>query len=108
MTASEPNNLILSDFADDPDMVEIIEEFVGEIPERIAALQAAFDSDDTHAVASLAHQLKGSGGGYGFNQVSEAAGRLENAARSPSQHDLETIRVELNRLVSFCSRLAVR
>ncbi len=37
---------------------------------------------------TLAHQLKGAGGGYGFAQITEAAGRLEQTLKSGASDTL--------------------
>jgi len=69
------------------------------LPSRIAALASARDQDDEEARATIrriAHALRGSGGTYGFPEISEAAGAVENAdpAEMPRRLDalLETLR----------------
>ena len=79
---------IRSAFEDDPDMMEIVREFVDEAPERADQLEALLQADDLPALQTLAHQLKGAGGGYGFPQITEAAASLEQAlseSAEPSQ-----------------------
>jgi len=72
---------IRSIYEDDPDMLEIVREFVAELPERVAALERELEAGRLQEVQTLAHQLKGAGGGYGFAQVTEAAGALEQALK---------------------------
>jgi len=50
---------------------------VGELPDKIAALEKAIGGQDIAAVATLAQQLKGSAGGYGFPSITQAAKVLE-------------------------------
>ncbi|MCH8251300.1 MAG: Hpt domain-containing protein [Planctomycetes bacterium] len=40
----------------DGDLVETVETFVSELPDRIAAIEAAIDGQDLAALATLAHQ----------------------------------------------------
>ncbi|MFT5425027.1 MAG: HPt (histidine-containing phosphotransfer) domain-containing protein [Phycisphaerales bacterium] len=68
---------LVSDFADDPSMTEIISEFVAELPDRISAIRAAVSQGDSSQVRRLAHHLNGAGGGYGFPIISEAAAVVE-------------------------------
>lgn len=68
---------IRSIYADDPDMQELVEEFVSELPERARRLEEILDEADLVELQRLAHQLKGAGGGYGFPQITEAAAALE-------------------------------
>jgi CHASE3 domain sensor protein/CheY-like chemotaxis protein len=64
-TMSIPQNssdVLVSELADDEDMLELIEMFVGDFPDRIAELERAIDERDIAELARLAHQLKGSAG----------------------------------------------
>jgi signal transduction histidine kinase/DNA-binding response OmpR family regulator len=72
---------VVSDFADDPDMTELIEKFTGGLPAQIKRLEDALEANDREAVRRFAHQLKGSAGGYGFSTITAAAARLEDDAR---------------------------
>lgn len=83
---SGENGLTVSDgpltscYANDPEMREIITLFVAEIPERRRELTDAWTGGDLSRVRTLAHQIKGAAGGYGFPDISVAAARLETAA----------------------------
>lgn len=73
---------IRSAYEEDPDMLEIVREFAHELPERIAKLETLVAGCEHAALQTLAHQLKGAGGGYGFGQITEAAALLEQALKS--------------------------
>ena len=73
---------IYSDFGDDPEMAELIEYFVKTMPAKIATFEECVAAKDWAAVERLAHQLKGSAGGYGFHSITQQALRVEQAARS--------------------------
>ena len=72
---------IRSRYADDPDMLEIVREFAQELPERAASLDALLKAERLSELQTAAHQLKGSGGGYGFPEITECAARLEQALK---------------------------
>jgi len=72
---------IRSQFEDDPDMLEIVCEFVAEFPAKAAAMEACLSGDDLDHLKVMAHQLKGAGGGYGFPQITAAAASLEQALK---------------------------
>jgi HPt (histidine-containing phosphotransfer) domain-containing protein len=72
---------IRSTYESDPDMVELVAEFAAELPARAARLQELLDRAAWDELRTLAHQLKGAGGGYGFPRVSEVAAVLEQALR---------------------------
>ena len=73
---------IVSLLMNDPDLAQLVEEFVVELPERLAVLQAAAEKQNWLEVRRLAHQLKGAGGSYGFPAISEAAAWAEDAAKN--------------------------
>jgi CheY-like chemotaxis protein/HPt (histidine-containing phosphotransfer) domain-containing protein len=73
---------IESAYADDPDMVEVIDGFVAALPERIGALLDSFAGGDYETLERLAHQLKGAGGSYGYPLLTQQARKLEQAARA--------------------------
>ncbi|MFQ5513564.1 MAG: Hpt domain-containing protein [Myxococcota bacterium] len=76
---------IRSEYEDDPDMLDIVQEFAAELPERAAALEACLGGGDLATLQTLAHQLKGAGGGYGFPQITGAAAQLESALKAGAQ-----------------------
>jgi len=73
---------IRSAYEDDPDMLEIVREFAHELPDRIARVESLLAALDFAGLQTLAHQLKGAGGGYGFPIITEAAAALERALKS--------------------------
>jgi HPt (histidine-containing phosphotransfer) domain-containing protein len=73
---------IRSTYEADPDMLEIVCEFAHELPTRAEMLEALLAARAFAELQTLAHQLKGAGGGYGFNQITEVAARLEQALKS--------------------------
>ncbi|UCG32608.1 MAG: Hpt domain-containing protein [Phycisphaerales bacterium] len=72
---------IVSELASDPDMVELVEFFVHELPARAAALETCLAQGDYKQLVRLAHQLKGAAGGYGFPTITEKAAVVEQKAR---------------------------
>lgn len=64
---------IQSAFRDDPEMIGIVATFLEELPRRISCLDAWFLQSDLVSFRGLVHQLKGAGGGYGFDVISEQA-----------------------------------
>lgn len=97
---------ILSEFASDSEMLELIQSFVDEMPDRISELEAAWRSEDAETLERVAHQLKGASAGYGFAIVGEAAAELE-ATMKAIDNDLEAASNEFKQLVDLCSRAAI-
>lgn len=94
---------IISLYADDRDMAGIVRNFVSGLPARLKTLEAAAADGDLQKIAALAHDLKGTGGGFGFPAISEAAEAVEKAARSKGAETQECS-LQLKELQSVCER----
>ncbi len=97
-----PADAIVSEFADDPYMKEIIGNFVVNLHNYCDDLNDAVVSSDREKLRRLGHNIAGSAGGYGFPMISEAAKVVENMIKDES--DLEAIALEVDSLVTLCRR----
>ncbi len=93
---------IYSTLGGDGVLTEIVEMFVDEMPDRIAALSDQLNRSDWEALCRMAHQLKGSAGSYGFEPISPCAGRLEDSIREDRPE--EQIHQAVAELVDMCRR----
>jgi HPt (histidine-containing phosphotransfer) domain-containing protein len=70
----------------DLELDDLKREFLAEADEKVRELQAKLDGDSSpeawDRITYLAHQLKGSGGSYGFQRISTDAAALETAVES--------------------------
>ncbi len=62
---------------DDPDMRDIVLEFLDSLRQRIQDFHAAHQAADWARLRTLAHQLKGAGGSYGYDAITGVAARME-------------------------------
>jgi CheY-like chemotaxis protein len=93
---------LISEFADEPDMLELIDCFLSELPERLREIESADGEQNLAVLASLAHKLKGAAGGYGYSTITEAARTLEQRARASD--GVEAIRRAVAELKRLCAR----
>jgi len=68
-----------SSFATDPEMIEIVREFALELPGRADHLEKLVSAGALDELRVMAHQLKGAGGGYGFEEITQLAAAVERA-----------------------------
>jgi len=94
------DHTLVSEFANDPDMLELVEAFVSELPLKVEAFERTLTSNDLDTLAKLAHQLKGSAGGYGFPTITEAASRVERDCKS--HQTLDQINQQVHDLITLC------
>lgn len=103
---SQTTEPVYSTFADDPDFDELLELFLESIAEKRAHLTESFDGGDFEQLRTVAHQLKGAGGGYGFDGLTEVARELENACKADVA-DVDRIGEELDRVFAYMSRITI-
>jgi HPt (histidine-containing phosphotransfer) domain-containing protein len=70
---------IISSLIHHPRMKVIIGEYVRQFPEIVDRLLDLLERADLANLRRLAHQLRGTGGGYGFDALSELAGKVEDS-----------------------------
>ncbi|MEZ6233110.1 MAG: Hpt domain-containing protein [Phycisphaerales bacterium] len=97
---------LVSEFAGDPEMQELVEFFVSALPERIDAIRGALGEQRFRDLQRLAHQMKGAAGGYGFPAIGTAAGALEGTLKQNEQPPLDQVRGEVDALIALCNRAA--
>jgi len=91
---------LVSDLADDPDMRPLVEQFVAQLAQRMAALDGSRAPADRDALKSISHQLKGAAGGYGFDPITEAARTVERfASAGGTQNEVESA---VDHLIALC------
>lgn len=92
--------VLYSEFGLDPDLGEIVELFVQEMPDRVATLLDCLGAGDREGLRRVAHQLKGAAGSYGFQSISPCAADVENRIRQGAPE--EQIRQGVDILVEMC------
>jgi HPt (histidine-containing phosphotransfer) domain-containing protein len=85
----------VSPLREDPELADLVAEFVAELPQRVGAMERAAAGGAWEEVRRLAHQLKGAGGSYGFPAISAAAREVENATREPTRVGEALVRLGL-------------
>lgn len=104
---------IFSEFAGDPDMKELIELFMQELPTRVEAIRQAQASGDSATLTRLTHQLRGASAGYGYATLGTAAGQVEDRLRglasagTPGSDTMAKIGAEISQLIDLCRRVTM-
>lgn len=110
--ASEATQKILSQFAADPDMIELVEMFVDEMPARVRTIEEQWQTHSLNDLRRTAHQIKGASGGYGFPLVGQVAAKLEHALTcvldKESTADLSELQRQVDALIQACNRVSVK
>jgi HPt (histidine-containing phosphotransfer) domain-containing protein len=70
----------------------------------VARMRDALSAGDLGRVQIIGHQMKGSGGGYGFDNLSALGSEIEQAAMA---QDLEALRGHISSLERFLEEVEV-
>jgi signal transduction histidine kinase/DNA-binding response OmpR family regulator len=88
-----------SEFASDPEMKDLVDEYVQRLPEEVSKLIALLQAQQIEPLRRVAHQLKGSGGGYGFGKITELAAVADKSIKESAP--IDRLRTEIDSLISY-------
>jgi HPt (histidine-containing phosphotransfer) domain-containing protein len=88
----------------DPDLEDLVPGFLDNRRKDAAALARAAQTGDIKTVRLLGHRMKGDGGGYGFQEISDIGEALDQAAR---REDWKVIAEKINALTAFLAHVDV-
>lgn len=97
---SIPDTLISELLRDDPDMFDLVDEFVEGLHDRITEFRSAHEKLEWDNLASLAHQLKGAGGSYGYAELSRLGKTMEDSFRNHSAAEFTLWMQRFEQLIS--------
>lgn len=88
----------------DRDLADIIPIFLANRRKDLETLRTALTSRDFSTIRMLGHRMKGDGGGYGFDAITEIGGAMELAA---GRHDHPAIERLIAHLEDFLARVTI-
>jgi CheY-like chemotaxis protein/HPt (histidine-containing phosphotransfer) domain-containing protein len=89
-----PRAKLRSTFAGDPDMQELLQEFVSRLPQRVERMMELLRDQEIEQLRQVVHQLKGAGGGYGFGEITHRAADVEKTIKAGAGLDAVTAQIE--------------
>ncbi len=75
----------------DPEIADIIPVFLESRAEDVVSLQEVLGQRDFEAVRILGHSMRGAGGGYGFDAITDIGHALELAAQSQDSEEISRL-----------------
>ena len=88
----------------DPDLADLIPGYLAHRKMDIAAIREALDKNDLDTVRILGHSMKGSGGGYGFQTITDIGMVLEKTAQEGLN---DGIRLQIERLEEYLRQIEI-
>lgn len=86
------------------DLEEIVPIFLANRKNELQILRDALTTQDFNTLQTLGHRMKGDGGGYGFDHISEIGTGLEIASK---QRHLSVIEQHIAQLEDYLKRVTV-
>ena len=88
----------------DEDLRDLIPGYLENRRKDIAEIAAALERGDFETIRSLGHKMKGTGGGYGFDRITEIGETFEDAAKRSRTQE---IRDQIDRLRVYLDNVEV-
>jgi len=85
---------------EDPELRDIVEEFVNGLASRLEELKHAYETLDWDQLTTLAHRLKGAGGSYGYPDISQLCAEMEKSFRDHRADAFTSYSEQLNKLAA--------
>lgn len=88
----------------DPDLEDLIPGFLENRSKELETLRIAIGEGNFQSIQSIGHSMKGVGGGYGFDGITEIGRDLESAAKT---QDREGINALIEKYSDYLGRIEV-
>ena len=88
----------------DNDLADLIPVYLANRKKDIIAIHDALEKKDLETIQILGHSMKGSGGGYGFETITDIGRMIEKAAKEDSEED---ILLQIERLEDYMRELEI-
>ena len=88
---SESNKSEKFDVIVDIDLEELIPGFLKNRQDDLNSFTEYLEKEDYDGIKFLGHKMKGAGGGYGFDRITEIGLALENAANARNSQDIKSL-----------------
>ena len=72
----------------DPDLEDLIPDFLENRRNDVVVISRLLDEGEMDEIRRLGHSMKGSGGGYGFYEITEIGKAIEEAALSGNKDEI--------------------
>ena len=97
---------LMSEYAHDPEMSDLIIEFLAGLAETCRQLDAYLSAGDLAQVRRIGHQMKGAGTGYGYPLLTSVGAALEHATNTDSDVS-ENVQRQAELFRQVCARAIV-
>tara|TARA_B100001964_G_scaffold88347_1_gene99398 strand:+ start:138 stop:446 length:309 start_codon:yes stop_codon:yes gene_type:complete len=80
----------------DADLEELVPEYLENREEDVKSISELLEKDDFEKARIIGHSMKGSGGGYGFDRISEIGKIIEDSSKEKNGNEIKKAVEELS------------
>ena len=88
----------------DDELRDLVPGYLEHRRKDVTEIRSALERGDFEMIRSLGHKMKGSGGGYGFDGITEIGLALENGAKNARTEDVEE---QVQRLENYLNHVEI-
>ncbi len=88
----------------DEELMDLIPGYLERMEQSAVIIEGLLVSNDLDQIRVLGHNMKGSGGGYGFQRISEIGASIEIAARAGEK---ETIKKSIQEIKDYIKNVEI-
>jgi len=88
----------------DPDLEDLIPGYMSNRNKDIIALRTCLTVGDFEKIRTIGHSMKGSGGGYGFDTITDLGEQIEDAALASDTSEIDQA---VQKLEDYVNRVKV-
>ncbi|ACF14955.1 Hpt protein [Chloroherpeton thalassium ATCC 35110] len=89
----------------DQDFSDIVPEFIDSVYENIKEIETALNEKDMESICRIGHNLKGTGGGYGFEQLSTFGSAIEESGKIA---DINAVSQLVSEISDYLSKIKIQ
>ncbi len=86
-TGAKPDEKIVVNV--DSDIEDLIPGFLENRQEDVKSIYDALEKEDYETIRILGHSMKGAGGGYGFDEITDIGRSIEESAEGKNQEEVK-------------------
>ncbi|MGD9600861.1 MAG: Hpt domain-containing protein [Gammaproteobacteria bacterium] len=79
----------------EPDIADLVPGFLANRQRDVESLRTLLEQGDFTAIRIIGHSMKGAGGGYGFDHITDLGAGIENAALDGDRRAIDMLTSEL-------------
>ncbi|MDO8281640.1 MAG: response regulator [Thermodesulfovibrionia bacterium] len=84
----------------DPDLQDLIPDFLDSMKKEVEKIGAMLSKNDLNEIQRIGHSLKGTGGSYGFNEITDIGKEMEEAAKNSDKEAIIKLNSRLDNYLS--------